>query len=136
VIHVALAFAALISIGNAFAAELVVRVSGISDGAGMIRVAACSEAEFLKSCRLTGTAAARRGSVDVTIRAVPSGRYAIQAFHDRDGDGKLKTNLIGMPTEPFGFSRSPRMNFGPPSFADAAIDVDARTIVVPIALRS
>jgi uncharacterized protein (DUF2141 family) len=62
-----------------------------------------------------------------TIRSVPSGRYAVQVFHHRDGDAKLKSNLIGMPAEPFGLSRSPRVSFGPPAFAEAAIDIHVKS---------
>jgi uncharacterized protein (DUF2141 family) len=66
---------------------------------------------------------------------VPPGSYAIQAFHDRDGDGKLATGLFGLPSEPFGLSRSPTLRFGPPAFGDAALAVDARPITVPVALN-
>lgn len=120
----------------AFAADLTVRVTGIADAAGAIRVAACTEAEFLKTCRLVASAPAKAGSLDVRIGAVPPGPYAIQAFHDRNGDGKLATNMLGIPSEPFGFSRAPSMNFGPPAFADAVVEVDARVVIVPVALRS
>jgi uncharacterized protein (DUF2141 family) len=120
----------------ALAADVTVRVTGIADSAGQIRVAACTEAEFLKTCRLAASAPARAGEVTVTLRAVPAGRYAIQVFHDRNGDGQLATNLIGMPSEPFGFSRAPAMRFGPPAFADSAVEIDTPRMIVPVALRS
>jgi uncharacterized protein (DUF2141 family) len=120
----------------ALAADVSVRVSGIADGVGTLRVAACTEAEFLKTCRLTGSVPARSGSIDVRIGAVPTGRYAIQAFHDRDNDGKLATGILGLPAEPFGFSRAPSMRFGPPAFADAAVDIDGRQTIVPVALSA
>ncbi|MGA0597753.1 DUF2141 domain-containing protein [Enterovirga sp. CN4-39] len=130
------AAALLATSGWAAAADLTVRVTGIADAAGAIRVAACTEAEFLKTCRLVASAPAKAGSLDVRIGAVPPGPYAIQAFHDRNGDGKLATNMLGIPSEPFGFSRAPSMNFGPPAFADAVVEVDARVVIVPVALRS
>jgi len=121
--------------GAACAGDIAVRVSGIRDAAGQIRVSACTEPEFLKTCRLVAGAPARPGALDVLIRDVPPGRYAIQAFHDRDGNGALGTNLVGIPNEPYGFSRAPAMRFGPPAFADVAVDVDARRTSVPIALK-
>ena len=33
-----------------------------------------------------------------------------------NGNQELDRNLIGIPTEPFGFSRNARGSFGPPSF--------------------
>ena len=133
-----LVFAALAVLGPAtfaFAGDVTVRVSGMKDSVGQIRVAACTEAEFLKTCMLVASAPARLGSLDVRIGTVPPGRYAIQAFQDRDGDGALARNLLGIPTEPFGLSRSPAMRFGPPAFADAALGIDSRSIIVPVALR-
>lgn len=124
------------TVSSASAGEVVVRVSGIKDPAGQIRVAACTEPEFLKSCRLVASAPAKAGSLEVRLGNVPPGRYAIQAFHDRDGSGTLNTNLVGLPNEPYGFSRAPAMRFGPPAFADAVVDIDARRTTVPVALRS
>ena len=121
---------------SAFAGDVTVRVSGIKDSVGQIRVAACTEPEFLKTCRLVASAPARPGSLDVRVGAVPPGRYAIQAFQDRDGNGTLARNLLGIPSEPFGLSRSPATRFGPPAFDDAAVGIDARPSTVPVALRS
>ena len=35
---------------------------------------------------------------------VKPGNYAIAVFHDLNGNGKLDRNLIGLPSEPYGFS--------------------------------
>ena len=53
------------------------------------------------------------------------GRYAIKAFHDVNGDGKMATNPFGMPTEPFAFSNNAHGNMGPAKWADAAFEVKA-----------
>lgn len=50
---------------------------------------------------------------------VPKGEYGISAFHDENSNGKLDTNLLGMPTEDYCASRNARGTFGPPSFDDA-----------------
>jgi hypothetical protein len=41
-------------------------------------------------------------------------------FYDRDDDGKLDTNFIGMPKEPIALSNNAKAKYGPPKFADAA----------------
>lgn len=51
---------------------------------------------------------------------VPSGNWAVAAIHDQDGDGRLDT-LLGVPREGIGFSRNPRLGFGPPTFKSAAV---------------
>lgn len=59
----------------------------------------------------------------VRFSDLPPGRYAIMSYHDRDGDGRLDTLPIGLPTEPYGFSNGVRGTFGPPAWRAAAFDV-------------
>ncbi len=61
-----------------------------------------------------------KGRVAVCVfEDVKPGVYAVSAFHDENANGKLDTNLIGIPTEGFCASRDARAHFGPPSFKDA-----------------
>ncbi|GGD17008.1 DUF2141 domain-containing protein [Aquisalinus flavus] len=64
--------------------------------------------------------AADSARIEVTLEDLPPGTYAIKAFHDVNGNGKLDTNLIGVPTEPYGFSNGQAGRFGPPSFEAAS----------------
>ena len=54
---------------------------------------------------------------------------------DYDAAPGLDRNLIGIPSENYGFSRDARGKFGPPDFTDAAIDVRDETMAVTIKLR-
>jgi uncharacterized protein (DUF2141 family) len=47
----------------------------------------------------------------------------VQAYHDKDGNGRLRKGLFGLRAEAIGLSRDARIQLGPPSFEDAAIDV-------------
>ncbi len=49
---------------------------------------------------------------------LPKGRYAISAFHDLNSNNKLDKNMVGLPTEKYGFSNNARGTFGPPSLSD------------------
>jgi uncharacterized protein (DUF2141 family) len=60
-----------------------------------------------------------------TFKGLAPGRYAIKAFHDVNGDGKMGTNPFGMPTEPFAFSNNAHGNMGPAKWADASFEVKA-----------
>jgi uncharacterized protein (DUF2141 family) len=62
-------------------------------------------------------------SVSTVFAGLPDGRYAVKAYHDVDGDGKMSTNPYGMPIEPFAFSNNAKGNMGPASWADAAFEV-------------
>jgi uncharacterized protein (DUF2141 family) len=62
------------------------------------------------------------------------GQYAFRMFHDVNGDGRMNTNPLGIPTEPFAFSNNARGSFGPARWADAVFTVNAGPNVQQIRL--
>lgn len=54
--------------------------------------------------------------------AVPPGAYGISAYHDENKNGKLDTNVFGMPVEDYCASRDARGTFSAPRFDDAKFD--------------
>jgi uncharacterized protein (DUF2141 family) len=64
-------------------------------------------------------------SASQTIEGLPPGTYAIKAFHDVDGDGKMGANPFGIPTEPYAFSNDARGSMGPAKWAASAFEVKA-----------
>jgi Short-chain dehydrogenases of various substrate specificities len=70
--------------------------------------------------QLLGTEVAVTGSkMEIRISNVPAGWYGVAVFQDIDKNKNLKTNFIGLPQEPIGFSNDARIKFGPPDFEDA-----------------
>ncbi len=65
------------------------------------------------------------GTATTTFRNLAPGTYAIRAFHDLNGDGKLNTNPFGIPVEPYAFSNNARGTMGPPPWKAAAFEVKA-----------
>jgi uncharacterized protein (DUF2141 family) len=55
---------------------------------------------------------------------IPAGTYAVSVLHDEDGDGQMKKNGVGYPTEGFGFSNDPSILFGAPSFEKCSFKVE------------
>ena len=55
------------------------------------------------------------------LETVPVGNYAIVAFQDIDRYKETKSNFLGYPGEPIGFSRDAKIKSGPPGFDDATI---------------
>ena len=47
---------------------------------------------------------------------IPPGTYAIAVIHDENMNGKLDTNVFGIPTEGYGFSKDARALIGYPRF--------------------
>lgn len=68
---------------------------------------------------------ATSSAVTATFTGLAPGRYAIKAFHDVNGDGKMAANPFGMPTEPFAFSNNAHGVMGPAKWADASFEVKA-----------
>ena len=114
------------------AADLTVRIEGLRNADGVLRVAVCPADSFTKpDCPHLGSAAASEGAV--TVEGIPSGVYAVQAFHDEDGDGDLDRRGF-RPSEGLGFSRDAPMRFGPPRFRDAALRIE-RDGIVTLSMR-
>lgn len=64
--------------------------------------------------------------------SVPPGRYAVSAFQDKNGDGRLDKAPFGWPLEKVGYSGGERPLFGPASWdkADFGLEVGVRTTQV------
>ena len=118
------------------AARLDIELTGIENDYGLVRVAVCTPETFTtKHCPFFGATQARPGSVTIRVEGIPQGRYAVQAYHDEDGNGRLRKGLFGIPAEAIGFSRDARVRLGAPSFEDAAIDVAEPATATRLRLR-
>jgi uncharacterized protein (DUF2141 family) len=102
---------------------MTVNISGIHTTKGQICLAVFNRADgFLKpeAVYMTKILPVRQnGTVDVSFPELPDGWYAISCFHDLNGNGKLDTNLFGIPTEPYGFSNGARPKFRAPTWEEA-----------------
>lgn len=65
-----------------------------------------------------------KSSVKYTYKNLASGDYAVAVYHDRNDDNKCNLNLIGIPTEGYGFSRNVKPVFSVPKFNDAKINLN------------
>ena len=112
----------------AVAADLAIEVRGVRSDAGRLFVAVHTPSEGAKfpageSMYAGLQQQAREGAIRFVLRDLPAGRYAVNAFHDENGNGDLDTNVLGIPKEGYGFANDPPANFGPPSFEAAAVTV-------------
>jgi len=114
--------------GSALAAEVDLQIHSSGPPGGSYYIAVHQYAAGFPgkgaSTQLRVPVAANQQSVRLPVLA--DGRYAIAVFQDLDGDGELGSNLIGMPIEPYGFSRDARGKFGPPDFDDAALSLSGK----------
>lgn len=66
------------------------------------------------------------------LKGLTKAEYAISVYHDINADNECNLNFIGMPIEPYGFSRNYKPKYSKPSFKDCKIDASQNT---PIAIR-
>lgn len=117
-------------------ASLDVTFQGLETKDGAVMVALFDEAGWasgraVRSDRVSASAA----GVTASFAGLPPGRYGVKAFHDVDGDGRLDTNMFGMPTEPYAFSRDARGQGGPAAWTDVVFEVTIGANVQRISIR-
>jgi uncharacterized protein (DUF2141 family) len=101
-----------------------VEIAGLRNDTGHVLCALYSSpAGFPKnSNRAVGHAKSEisHGHAVCEFSGVAAGRYAVSVFHDENSNGKLDTNLLGIPREGVGASNNAKGHFGPPKFDAAA----------------
>ena len=128
----------LIGIGAAPpGADLRVELSGLRSTKGIVMLCLTATPANFPDCRRRADARflnVPASAPVATFTGVSPGRWAVAAVHDQDGDGKLDT-LLGVPREGIGFTRNPRLGWGPPSFDSAAVAMDGADRTERVRLR-
>jgi uncharacterized protein (DUF2141 family) len=71
----------------------------------------------------------------LTFNNLKAGTYAVAAIQDLNGDGTLNRNDLGMPVEPFGFSRNPEVRTSAPKFGDAAFILAGSNTTIQVQMK-
>jgi uncharacterized protein (DUF2141 family) len=126
--------------GGALAADLTVIVNNVQQDAGQVMLGLFNTPEGFPKTISQGTMAPAKersptGQIRLVFKDLAPGQYVATAYHDLDSNGKLNANLMGLPTEPYGFSNNARSNFGPPSFKDAAISLGDKDLTIEVTLK-
>jgi uncharacterized protein (DUF2141 family) len=132
-------FAALVLLhaGAGSAAELVIRVSGLSEPLGQVGCSLFAGATGFpmdnSSARVLWLPADAKG-VTCRFSDVPEGSYAVSIGHDLNGNRRVDTNFIGLPTEQWGVSNNARPSLRAPRFEEAVFKVaaDATEVLIDI----
>lgn len=103
--------------------EIMVELKSDSNN-GMVHVAVYdSKSSFLKRPFFQTTFVSKSNQISVSADEFPNGEFAVAAFLDTNGNGKLDTNFFGVPSEPYGFSNNVRGVLGPPQWKDARLSL-------------
>lgn len=74
--------------------------------------------------------------VEVVLKNIPYGEYAISAFHDESGTGQIRKNIYGIPLEAYGFSNNMRGKLSPPDYEKVRFLLNKHAVIVTIALKN
>jgi uncharacterized protein (DUF2141 family) len=64
------------------------------------------------------------------IENLKPGKYAVRYYHDQNLNNKMDTNLLGKPTEGYGFSNNVTGKFGPPTFEKWLFEISENKTIV------
>ena len=78
---------------------------------------------------------AEEGAMTLCVAAREKGQYAVVVYHDENDNHKFDRNWIGLPTEGFGVSKDPTLFLAPPSFDEAAFDVNGELTHVEVTIQ-
>ncbi|MGI4746329.1 MAG: DUF2141 domain-containing protein [Janthinobacterium lividum] len=122
---------------TAWSASLTITVANVPNGKGHVRIGVCTHPEFLSErCSYHAIVSAKAGTITTTIQDVASGTYAVAAYQDETDLGHMRHNLFGIPQNASGFSRNPKIRYGPPSFDACAFRIGAQDTAITVMLHS
>ena len=118
------------------AADIEVMLHGFTPTGGLQVALYNSEAGYQSEKRFGGVQIrAHANPLRVIFADIPPGQYAIAAFHDKNENEKLDANMLGIPTEAYGFSTNARGTFGPPGFEAISFMVESTPLTLNIELK-
>lgn len=107
------------------ASEFTLKIKGLDKKKGEVRIALfSSEENYTKEPIYAVVLPVVDETIEWKIPELPFGEYAIAVYHDENTNGKLDTNMLGIPKENYGFSNNVRGRFGPASWEDAKFKID------------
>lgn len=115
--------------------KIVVEVSNLRNASGKVLAALYkSEKGFMKDEKLAVATAqvTLSGKQAQIVFEVPYGEYAFSLLHDENGNGKMDTNVLGIPKEGYAASNNAKNSLGAPKYPDARFKLDKPEIRQPV----
>lgn len=115
--------------------KLEINFSGINSRIGTIHLAIYDDPEkFPKQGQYTIKRILKAEEQGVVIDGVLHGKYAVAAFHDLNGNGKLDKNVLGIPNEPYAFSNNLKPKWKRPTFLEAMFEFNSKELQLNLTL--
>jgi len=106
--------------------DLTVRFENVGEAVGTIRVALYKkQSEFMVESKavLYNIKPSKSGIMEAKIENLPAGTYAFAVFWDKNNNLKLDKNLLGIPVEPYGFSKPPASKWRLPTWSEVSFQM-------------
>jgi uncharacterized protein (DUF2141 family) len=122
--------ALLLASAGVHALEIDVQVRGVTDSKGEV---GCALYRSQQGFPMDGSRAesqwlpANAAGVSCHFKDLAPGRYALAISHDLNGNRKIDTNFVGMPTEAWGVSNNVRPTLRAPRWDEAVFELKADT---------
>ena len=82
--------------------KLTVEMAGFGSNDGKAKVGLYnSESNFLKTPIKSMVVAIKDGKAKAIFEGLEKGEYAVSIYHDKNGNGVLDKNMMGIPSEPY-----------------------------------
>jgi len=119
--------------------QLTINVSVQKEGQGLVQLLLFKGGEGFpdqsEKAILSGSAPIENGKAVFKFGDLEDGTYAVSAFHDANGDSKMRKNLFGIPKDAFGFSNNARGQFSSPSFESASFKLLSGSHTISFTLK-
>ena len=135
---VALSWVAMAAPMPGQAADLLVRVSGLTEPRGQVGCSLFAGPQgFPMDSSGARTVWLPADTQGVTCRFIdlPEGRYAVSIAHDLNGNKRVDTNFLGIPTEAWGVSNNVRPSLRAPRFEEAEFKLGSDSKVLTLEIQ-
>lgn len=108
-------------------ATLVIHVANVQAG-GLVRLGLYDQLGYhTEDAKPVASAdvPAIEGETVITLRDVPPGTYAIETYQDINSNDKMDLTWLGLPLEPYGFSRDAKPVLSKPKFSQVKFTLHA-----------
>jgi uncharacterized protein (DUF2141 family) len=116
--------------------NFILTVSNIKPQSGYIRVAIHVKDNFLKKKYYATQVIATTTATQKVEFYLPKGTYAAAVYQDFNNNDNLDKNMLGIPQEPYAFSKGIRPQFRAPTFDEAKFIIQEETVQMDFNLKS
>jgi uncharacterized protein (DUF2141 family) len=132
-------FIIISSIAYSQSSEIVINIAGLRSGKGKCLVYLYNNKKGFPNDAAKAINKASgsilNGKSTIVLKDVPDGEYAVGIIHDENNNGKMDTNILGMPKEGVGVSNNAKGHFGSPSYEDSKFQVNRKSLIINITIK-